>query len=69
LTDEQVSGEIEFSWPRARPRRKALWQVVVHVVNHGTQHRAEAGDYLASCGYSPGNLDFLIFVSKEKKEA
>ena len=69
LTDEQVNGEIEYSWPRARPRRQVIWQVVIHVVNHGTQHRSEAGNYLASCGYSPGNLDFLIYTSKRIKES
>ena len=68
LTDEQVNGEIEYSWPRARPRRQRLWHVVAHVVNHGTQHRSEAGAYLATCGHSPGNLDLIIFTSKHKRE-
>lgn len=69
LTEEQAAGEIEYSWPRARPRRHPLWQVVMHVVNHGTQHRSEAGFYLTGCGQSPGNIDFIIFASKHKQES
>ena len=43
-----------------RPRRP-LWQSMLHVVNHGTQHRGEIGMYLASLGRSPGDLDYGTF--------
>ena len=45
----------------------AVWQMLVHVVNHGTQHRAEAAALLTGEGRSPGELD-LINYAEERAE-
>lgn len=41
-----------------------VWQKIVHVVNHGTQHRSEAAAFLTGYGQSPGELDFDIFLAE-----
>lgn len=38
-----------------------VWQMLVHVVNHGTQHRAEAAALLTANGRSPGELDMINY--------
>jgi uncharacterized damage-inducible protein DinB len=43
-----------------RPRR-AMWQSMLHVVNHSTQHRGEIGMALDAMGRSPGDLDYGTF--------
>lgn len=39
-----------------------VWQTIVHVINHGTQHRSEAAAVLTGYGQSPGELDFDTFL-------
>jgi uncharacterized damage-inducible protein DinB len=40
----------------------AVWQMLAHVINHGTQHRSEAAAILTSIGRSPGEIDMIFYV-------
>jgi uncharacterized damage-inducible protein DinB len=39
-----------------------MWQLLAHVMNHGTQHRSEAAALLTEAGRSPGDMDMLDFA-------
>jgi uncharacterized damage-inducible protein DinB len=42
-----------------RVQRTLLWESMLHVLNHSTQHRSEAALMLTAQGCSPGDLDLL----------
>ena len=42
-----------------------VWQMLVHVVNHGTQHRAEVAALLTAVGRSPGELDLVNYAEEQ----
>lgn len=65
LSAAELQGSVTYSWPQARPRSKPLWHILQHIANHGTHHRSEIGRQLAILGKSPGDLDFIKFVSKK----
>ena len=39
-----------------------LWKCLLHVFNHGTQHRSEVAALLTDAGRSPGDLDLVDFA-------
>ncbi len=45
-------------------RDRLLWHCLVHVANHGTQHRAEAAALLTAYGCSPGDVDMTLFLNE-----
>ena len=59
----------ESAWPEARTYgtfssgsfQSALWQMVLHVVNHGTHHRGQITNMLRQVDVKPENIDLIAF--------
>lgn len=45
-------------------RNRVLWHCLIHVVNHGTQHRSECAAMLTDFGHSPGGIDLTLFLNQ-----
>jgi uncharacterized damage-inducible protein DinB len=54
-------GSMVDAWLDTTDEGIPYWQMLAHVVNHGTQHRAEAAALLTSAGRSPGDLDMIFY--------
>jgi len=64
LNDDDVNAHLIYQVDGERQRNRILWHCFYHLVNHGTQHRAEAAAMLTSYGLSPGDLDFTVFLNE-----
>jgi uncharacterized damage-inducible protein DinB len=63
LTAEALASDLTYYSTLAdREYTQPLWQLMVHVVNHGAQHRAEAALVLTDLGLSPGDLDMIVYL-------
>jgi len=46
---------------KGRVWRQPLWQLVFHVVNHGTHHRGQTAGFLRALGRIPPALDMTVY--------
>jgi uncharacterized damage-inducible protein DinB len=67
LTDADLEGTVHYHRTDGRPQSSVLWQVLAHLVNHGTQHRAEAALLLTRYGRSPGDLDLMVYLRQREQ--
>jgi uncharacterized damage-inducible protein DinB len=63
LREEDLDKPVAYPIDEGKTRERILWHCLVHVVNHGTQHRSEAATLLTRFGHSPGDLDFTVFLN------
>ena len=42
-----------------------VWQIVLHVVNHGSYHRGQVAAMLRAAGYAPPDSDLIIWYRQQ----
>ena len=62
LSDNDLSNIVRYTTDERDKRARVLWHCLLHVVNHGTQHRTEAAAMLTDLGFSPGDIDLIYFL-------
>jgi len=66
LSDERLAQPLAFTDSGGASYESILWELMLHVANHGTYHRGEVVMALSTLGNSPGDLDYRRFeVSRE----
>jgi uncharacterized damage-inducible protein DinB len=61
LTPEAADTEVAYKTFKGDAFRSPAWQIVLHVVNHGTHHRGQAAGFIRALGKVPPVLDLMHF--------
>jgi uncharacterized damage-inducible protein DinB len=61
LTQEGWDREISYKTLAGISYQTPIWQMILHIVNHGTHHRGQITSMLRQLGIKPLNLDLIGF--------
>ena len=64
LTEEKLYSKFKYISTEGFPHERMLWESMAHLVNHGTQHKTEAAAILTGMGYSPGDIDLIVYLNE-----
>jgi uncharacterized damage-inducible protein DinB len=65
----KLRDELLFEKPIVEPEEDKdliVWQVLLHVINHGTDHRAQLLRFLNDMGVNTKSQDFIFYVYDHK---
>ena len=61
LAEHDLPRVLSYTDSRGDAQQAVLWKTMLHVVNHGTHHRAETALLLTTLGNPPRQLDYAFF--------
>lgn len=56
---EDWESAVHYKTSQGKDFSNPIWQIVLHVVNHGTAHRAQVVSMVRQSGAAPPNLDLI----------
>jgi len=62
--DDAVRADLTYQDMRGRTWTQPIWQLVLHVVNHGTHHRGQVSGFLRTMGRVPPVLDLVAYYRR-----
>ncbi len=69
LSSEDVQRVVQHKTTAGVPQSQPLWQMLQHVVNHGTYHRGQVAAMLRQLGAKPIATDLIFFYRERASQA
>jgi uncharacterized damage-inducible protein DinB len=61
LTIEEADADVAYFSFKGDHFKTPAWQIILHVVNHGTHHRGQVAGFIRSLGKTPPVLDLSYY--------
>ena len=61
IKETDLDCALAYTDSRGNPHERVVWQLLVHLVNHGTHHRAETAMAMAALGKPMHEMDYHFF--------
>ena len=69
LSDERLEHVLAYRDSAGNPHERVMWQLMAHVANHGTHHRAETAMAMGAMGKPMRELDYVFFeIERDAKD-
>jgi len=60
-TEDSILARASYKDLKGNPFETPLWQIVLHLVNHGAHHRGQVSGFLRALGHRPPPLDLIAY--------
>jgi uncharacterized damage-inducible protein DinB len=64
VAEESLYRPFHYVSTEGVPQERMLWESMLQLVNHGTQHKTEAAAILTGFGHSPGDIDLIVYLNE-----
>ena len=65
MTDQSAQASVAYQ-SQGVAFSRPLWQLILHVVNHGTHHRGQVAGFLRTMGQAPPPLDLTVYYREQE---
>lgn len=66
LTPETMDTPLAYRDMKGREHESRPWEIVLHLVNHGTHHRGQVSGFLRAMGKAPAPLDLIAYYREQR---